>query len=346
MVQRTYPSERVTRGITSWGNVRPATAAAPGGTDNEGTVFVSLQKTLRNKIQCTGVGLHSGAHVRMIMRPANSGTGVVFRRTDVDPELGIIPARYDLVAETMLGTTLTNAQGISIATVEHVMAALVGAGVDNVIIEINGPEVPIMDGSSAPFSFLIDCAGVVDLGETQRFLRVLRPVRVEDGDKWAELLPCESFCVDIDIEFDTAAIRRQSYSFELTERSFRTELSRARTFGFLRDVDRLRAMGLAQGGSLENSIVIDGDRVLNAGGLRFEDEFVRHKALDAVGDLALAGSPLLARYRAFKAGHGLNNAILRALFADADAWCWSIGRPAPVLRGHVAMPDMAAAGAA
>lgn len=278
------------------------------------------QSTIRNRINCTGTGLHSGEVVRLCLRPAPAGTGIMFVRTDVDRAVGRIPAVWDRVTQTMLGTTLTNEHGVSVATVEHLMSALAGAEIDNMIVELDGPEVPIMDGSAAPFLFLIECAGRRDLESPRFAIRVLEPVQVEDGDKWVRLEPSETFQIDFHIAFESAAIGRQSFSLTLDPASYRAEIARARTFGFAPEVDHLRSRGLALGGSLDNAVVIDGDEILNEGGLRYPDEFVRHKALDAVGDLYLAGAPLLARYTGYKAGHELNNRVLRALFAESESW--------------------------
>lgn len=283
-------------------------------------VGIMLQTTIRNSINCTGTGLHSGETVRMCLRPAPAATGIVFVRTDLERRIAKVPAMWDLVTETTLGTTLTNEHGVSIATVEHLMSALAGAGIDNVFVELDGPEVPIMDGSSAPFLFLIDCAGIRRQESPRTAIEILDTVRVEDGDKWVTLEPADRFEVSFSIDFPTPVIASQSFELVVNEASYKAELARARTFGFAPEVDYLRSRGLARGGSLDNAVVIDGDRVLNEGGLRFEDEFVRHKALDAVGDLYLAGAPILGRYTGHKAGHALNNRLLRRLFAEADAW--------------------------
>jgi len=281
------------------------------------------QTTIGNAIRCLGVGLHGGKDVTMVLRPAPANTGIVFVRTDIADQDNHVPARFDAVSDTMLGTTVVNAGGVKVATIEHLMAALAGYGIDNVYVDLDAPEVPIMDGSSAPFVFLLECAGVARLDAPRRAIRVLKSVRIEDEDgKLAELLPADGFSIDFEIAFNTKVIDRQRYRFDFSAAAFKTELCRARTFGFLREVEYLRANGLALGGSLENSIVIDGDQVLNEGGLRYADEFVRHKTLDAIGDLALAGAPLVAHYRAIKAGHGVNNRMLRALFADETAWEW------------------------
>lgn len=299
------------------------------------------QHTLKSPIHCVGVGVHSGLRVSLVLRPAAPGTGIVFRRTDLDNSTGLdnsadpdnsasnrdIPARFDFVSDTRLCTVLSDpaAPARAIGTVEHLMAALSGAGIDNARIELDGPEVPILDGSAAPFLFLISCAGTVAQSAVRGRIEILRPVRVSDGDAFAELLPPSAmghgrFDMAMSIDFDAPAIGRQALSLTLSEDSFRTELAEARTFALAGDIARLHEAGLARGGSLENAIVVDGAKVLNPGGLRMADEFVRHKLLDAVGDLALAGAPIAGRFIAHRSGHALNNRLLRALFADAAAW--------------------------
>jgi len=283
------------------------------------------QTTIGHAVHCSGIGLHSGCPVEMKLLPAPAGQGIVFRRVDLPDSARIagsdqIAARFDSIVDTRLGMTLGNKDGVRVATVEHLLAALMGCGIDNVEVELTGPEVPAMDGSAAPFVFLIECAGLRQFNVRRRALRILQPVMVEDGDKRAELLPAPRFTVDVEIDFAATAVRRQRFIVDVTEAEFRTHVSRARTFGFLSEVESLRANGLALGGSLENAVVVDGDIVLNADGLRFSDEFVRHKALDAIGDLALAGAPILGRFRGVRSGHTLNAALLRALFASDDAF--------------------------
>lgn len=279
-----------------------------------------VQRTLRTPIDCSGIGLHSGRRVRLAMLPAPAGTGIVFRRTD----LGIdIPARFDHVVDSRLCTVigLPGQPEARCGTIEHVMAALSGAGIHNAIVEMDGAEAPIHDGSAAGFLFLIDCAGTVEQGEFAATIEVLRPVRVEQGEAFAELRPFGfGFDMAMSIAFDAAAIGRQALTLRLTPESFRNELCRARTFTLASEVAALRAAGLALGGSLDNAVVVDGARVLNPAGLRMGDEFVRHKLLDAVGDLALAGAPLLGRFIGHRTGHALNNRLLRALFADTANW--------------------------
>jgi len=282
---------------------------------------MALQTTIKNKMVCQGVGVHTGILSTLTLLPAPEGTGVVFRRTDHPGIAGVVPARFDRVTDTRLGTTIGNVYGVKIHTVEHLMAAIVGCGVTNVICEIDGPEVPIMDGSSAPFVFLLECAGLVHQAAPQRAVRIRETVRVEDGDKYAELSPGMGFSAELEIAFENCpVIDRQFYSFDLDPASFKAELARARTFGFRHEVEYLQSQGHALGGSLTNSIVVDGDRIMNEGGLRYSDEFVRHKLLDVVGDMALAGAPIFGTFRGFKTGHALNNRLLRELFSRRSAW--------------------------
>ncbi len=258
----------------------------------------------------------------MTLKPAEADTGIVFRRSDVDPDIGTILARYDHVGDTMLGTTISNEHGISVSTVEHIMAAFAGCRIDNVVVEIDGPEVPVMDGSAAPFVFLVDCAGVSTVGQPRKIIRILETVAVAEGDKRAEFVPDRHFTAELAIDFDCPVIDKQRYVVDLSHDAFRQDICRARTFGYLRDGEQLRALGLAQGASLDNSIVIDGNEVLNEDGLRYSDEFVRHKVLDAVGDLYLAGAPIQGRFVGVKSGHGMNNKLLRALFSQPEAWAY------------------------
>ena len=294
------------------------------------------RRTLKAPIGCMGDGLHTGRRMSLTLRPAAAGTGILFRRTDLGLD---IPARFDFVTDTRLCTAiaLPDAPEARIGTIEHVMAALAGAGIDDAIIEVDGPEIPILDGSAAPFLFLIDCAGVVASAAPRHMIEVLRPVRVEDGrGAFAELRPNSEAALDavLDIEFPNTAIGHQSLALRITPESFRGVLAEARTFTLAADVARLREAGLALGGSLANAVVVDGPDILNPGGLRHADEFVRHKMLDVVGDLALAGAPLRARFAGNRSGHALNNQLLRALFADTAAWR---------LVGNAAAPGNAAA---
>ena len=282
----------------------------------------TTQQTLRTTIGCVGTGLHSGARVALRLLPGGPGTGIVFRRTD-HPTLDI-QARYDLVADTRLCTVLVHPDHpeLRIGTVEHVMAALAASGIDNAVVELDGPEVPILDGSAEPFSFLIACAGIAVQDAPLPAIEILRPVRVEDGASFVELRPggMPGLTLACSIAFAAPAIGRQACTLVLSAESFRAELARARTFTLAAEIEGLRAAGLARGGSLDNAVVVDNERVLNPGGLRTPDEFVRHKMLDAVGDLALAGAPLIGRFVSHRGGHTLNNKVLRALFADPTAW--------------------------
>jgi len=282
---------------------------------------MALQTTIKNKMVCQGVGVHTGILSTLTLLPAPEGTGVVFRRTDHPGIAGVVPARYDRVTDTRLGTTIGNVYGVKVHTVEHLMAAIVGCGVTNLIAEIDGPEVPIMDGSAAPFVFLLECAGLIHQSAPQRAVRIRETIRVEDGEKYAELAPGMGFSAELEIAFENCpVIDRQFYSFDLDGPSFKAELARARTFGFRHEVEYLQSQGHALGGSLTNSIVVDGDRIMNEGGLRYADEFVRHKLLDVVGDMALAGAPIFGAFRGFKTGHALNNRLLRELFSRRSAW--------------------------
>lgn len=280
------------------------------------------QTTLKNAIHCSGTALHHGGHVSMAMIPAPAGTGIVFRRTDLAGRGVSIPADWRHVADMPMCTAI-EADGVQIATIEHVMAALAGGSIDNLLIEVQGPELPIMDGSAWGFVFMIECAGVVELETPRRFVKILRPVTLSAGGRSVSLRPGEGFSIDFEVDYGAGAIAPQRCEIELVDGAFKNELSRARTFGFLHEVDALRAAGLARGASLENAIVVTHDGVLNEGGLRFPDEFVRHKALDALGDLYLAGAPIMGRFEGRRSGHKLNHRLLRALFQRRDAWCWS-----------------------
>ncbi|HTX06935.1 MAG TPA: UDP-3-O-acyl-N-acetylglucosamine deacetylase [Steroidobacteraceae bacterium] len=278
------------------------------------------QRTLKNSIRATGVGLHTGKKVLMTLRPAPPDTGILFRRTDL-PQAGEVLARAENVSDTLLGTTL--GRGASrVSTVEHLLSAFAGLGVDNAIVELSAPEVPIMDGSAGPFVFLLQSAGIEEQSEPKHFIRIKRRLRVEDGDKWAEFSPFDGFKVNFEIEFNHPIFKRraQRASMDFSTTSFLKEVSRARTFGFMRDLESLRERNLALGGNLDNAIVLDDFRVLNEDGLRYEDEFVKHKILDAIGDLYLLGHSLIGEFSGHKSGHALNNRLLRALLADATTW--------------------------
>ncbi len=284
------------------------------------------QTTLRKSISCAGIGLHSGSEIHLTLHPASADSGISFVRSDL---AGLaIPARYDLVTDTVLGTSVARDGVAQVATVEHLMAALWGCGVDNAVIELDGPEVPAMDGSSEPFVFLIECAGIETLKAPRRSIRVLRPVSVDHGDKRISVTPAETLSVRFEIDFENPIIGRQVFDFKGVNGYFKSELSRARTFGLEAEVAAMHEAGLARGGSLDNAIVVGADRVLNEDGLRFNDEFVRHKVLDCLGDLFLAGAPILGRVEAVRAGHQLNNELLHALFADQANWCYDDELPA------------------
>lgn len=278
------------------------------------------QRTLRQRIACTGTGLHSGAKVKLTLLPAPADHGIVFRRIDVPAAKADVRARWDHVADTRMCTALANAQGTIVGTVEHLVAALAGYGIDNCLVELDGPEVPIMDGSAEPFVFLIECVGVEEQSAARKAIEILRVVKQGDERHYATLAPAAGTNLSFEIDFENAVVARQRLSLNLRDGTFREELARARTFGFAHEVEQLRRMGLARGGSLDNAVVIAEDRILNREGLRFPDEFVRHKALDAIGDLALAGAPLLAAYHSVCGGHKLNHAVLSALMADRSAW--------------------------
>ena len=271
----------------------------------------------------------------MIMRPANPDSGIVFRRTDAGVE---IQARWDRTVESALATVLSNGEGIQIGTVEHLMAAFAGAGIDNAIVELDGPEVPIMDGSAAPFVRMIDTAGVLVQDAARRAIKVLKPVAVEDSGAIAALLPDHGFTMSFEIDYENPLIRRQDLQLVFEPGTFECELSRARSFCLFDDVERMRAAGLALGGSLDNAVVVRGNRILNSGGLRFADEFVRHKLLDAYGDLYLAGGPMIGHFAGTRSGHALTRRLLAALFADENAWCETTIAEAGVIEA-VAWPE-------
>lgn len=297
---------------------------------------MAQQRTLQNMIRATGVGLHSGEKVYLTMRPAPVDTGIVFRRVDLDPVVEI-PARADYVTETMLCTGLTHDGGKAM-TVEHLMSALAGLGVDNAYIELSAPEVPIMDGSSGPFVFLLQSAGIVEQNAPKRFIRILKTVEVRDGDKIARFEPYNGFRLGFTVEFNHPAIpaSRSRAVVEFSTENYIKEVSRARTFGFMHDLEFMRERNLGLGGSMDNAIVLDEFRVLNDDGLRYADEFVRHKILDAVGDLYLAGGPILGAYEGFKSGHALNNKLVRALLAERSSWdevVFESHEPVPVVFG-------------
>jgi UDP-3-O-[3-hydroxymyristoyl] N-acetylglucosamine deacetylase len=278
------------------------------------------QKTLKSSIHCTGIGVHSGSTAAVTLRPAPPDTGILFRRLDAVGGSVEIPAHWSNALESSLCTTLSDGKGTTILTIEHLMAALCGCGIDNCVIELNGPEVPVMDGSAAPFVFLIECAGIIEQVAPRREIKVLKTVRVGDETAWAQIEPDAAFTVDFEIDFADPVIGRQHACYTIEPAKFKRDIGRARTFGFLRDVTMLRAAGRALGASLDNAVVIDGDHIVNPDGLRFPDEFVRHKILDAVGDLYLAGGPLIGRFTGRRSSHALNRRLLAALLSDETAW--------------------------
>jgi UDP-3-O-[3-hydroxymyristoyl] N-acetylglucosamine deacetylase len=278
------------------------------------------QRTLKKPTRTTGVGVHTGARVELTLRPAPVDAGIVFHRTDLARPVAI-PAHASNVGETRLSSTL-KVDGASISTVEHLMSALAGLGIDNLHVDVAGPELPIMDGSAAPFVFLLQAAGIEEQAGAKRYLRVTSPVEIVDGDKWARFTPFDGFSLDFTIDFPHPVFGSENRNVvvDFANDSYAKEIARARTFGFMQDVEAMRAAGLGLGGSLQNAIVLDEFKVLNSEGLRYDNEFVRHKVLDAIGDLYLLGHPLIGRYTAYKSGHALNNQLCRALLARADAF--------------------------
>ena len=318
-------------------------------TNTSATKISAYQNTLAARVELSGIGVHSGTPVQMVLHPADENTGVVFNRVDLGERSPDIPAHVRAVSATALCTVLGDARGAHVMTVEHLMAALRALNVDNVLVELDAAEVPVMDGSSQAIVEAIDAVGLVQQCARRRHIRVLRDVRVDNGASWASFSPnadgADAVRYDVEIDFPTPAIGQQRWAGDMTPNAFRTSVMRARTFGFMRDVERLWAMGFALGSSLENSVVIgDDDRVVNPEGLRYEEEFVAHKTLDAVGDLALAGAPILGTFRSHRGGHAMNAMALKALLADESAWEWTeVSRPAPVSTG---IEMLAAAGVA
>lgn len=277
-----------------------------------------FQKTLKNTIRCTGIGLHGGKKIYLSLRPAPVNTGILFHRTDQNGAL--VPATVKNVVDTQLCSSIANHDGVRVSTIEHLLAAFAGLGVNNAYVDLDGPEVPIMDGSAAPFVFLIQCAGVVQQKAYTRWIRIKKPISVVQDNKQATFEPCDCFRVSFLIDFDHPLLSEQGETFDITETTFIKEISRARTFGFLKEVEQLRSNGLAQGGSLDNAIVMGDFRILNEGGLRYEKEFVRHKMIDAIGDLYLLGYPILGHFKGVRSGHALNNLLLRKLLVETHAW--------------------------
>lgn len=295
----------------------PAALFLEGVSQSLGT---SLQRTLRGSAECSGVGVHSGQKVTLRLLPAPENTGIVFVRTDLVNGARIIPARWDHVVDTQLCTVIGNQHGSKVATIEHLMAALHAYGIDNAIIEIDGSEVPVMDGSADPFVFLIEVAGVVEQKSARREIEILAPVEVTHQGKRASISSSSIARYSVEISFDRAPIHHQNYEFVLSPHTFKSEISRARTFGFFEEVNQMKEAGFGLGGSLDNAIVIKDDEIMNSDGLRYHNEFVRHKLLDAVGDMALAGAPIRGHFHGYCSGHAMNNRLLRALFADPLAW--------------------------
>lgn len=299
---------------------KPGRIRATSVEEGLGLNAATYQHTVLGPVIFAGVGVHTGAHVRVAVRPAPADAGIVFLRTDLKGVDNRVQASAEAVCKTQLGTVITNAEGVTVSTIEHLMAALVMLGIDNAVVELDGPEMPIMDGSSEPFVRLLDQVGARRQDAPRRYIEILRPVEVVDGDKWARLSPAAQFETAFEIEFPSKVIGRQRIDMAMDEAAFRRELADCRTFGFLHEVEALRAMGLARGGSLDNAVVIEGDRILNPEGLRRPDEFVRHKTLDAIGDLYVLGAPVIGRFEGVRAGHGVNNLLVRALVADPQAW--------------------------
>jgi UDP-3-O-[3-hydroxymyristoyl] N-acetylglucosamine deacetylase len=291
------------------------------------------QKTTVAPAIIAGVGVHTGDRVRLAVRPAPVGTGIVFVRTDIRDRDNRIPVSGEAVVDARLNTMIENAAGVRLSTIEHLMAAFAALGVSNAVVEVDGPELPILDGSALQFVQLLDRAGFRQQEAPVRYIEILEPIRVQEGDKSAVLLPCDRYEMRFEIDFPTPVIGNQVVDFVVDEQTFRDEIMAARTFGFAHEVEALRKAGLARGGSLENAVVIDGDQILNPGGLRMEREFVKHKALDAIGDLYVLGAPLLGRYEGVKAGHAINNLLVRELLANPQAW-----------REVTRVPEMAMAG--
>ena len=301
------------------------------------------QTTLREQVTVSGIGVHSGLPVNLTLNPADADTGILFSRTDADGGEREVRADYRAVTATELATVLGDESGVLCSTAEHILAALRGLGVDNALVEIDGPEVPIMDGSAASFVDAIDQVGIKTLSKARRYIKILKPVSVAKGESFGELRPADSgFQLDIEINFESPLIGRQSISIDLTADSFRRDLSRARTFGFMKDVSALWSAGKALGASFENTLVLSDNRILNSEGLRYADEFVRHKALDAVGDLALAGAPIIGAYRSVRGGHRLNHAVLVALMSDPSAYEVVEAGESRRVRGHAEVAGMVA----
>lgn len=312
----------------------------------------NYQRTIKSKVSCFGIGLHTGDKVNITLHPADTDTGITFKRTDVKANDAIVKACYKNVSNTTLGTTLSNNAGAKVATIEHLMAAFWGCGIDNCLVEIDGPEVPIMDGSSEPFVFLIECGGVQEQNKARKVVKILKEIVVKEDTQnagYAMVTPADDFAVSLEINYGDNVITKQKALFDSRDVSFKNDLCRARTFGFAHEVDSLRERGLAKGGSLDNAIVVSDEGILNKGGLRYRNEFARHKILDCIGDVYLAGAQLQGHFHGFKSGHGLNNRLLHELFSDNEAWevvetpDASIGRNFPVVSDRGASEQLSAA---
>ncbi len=306
----------------NFGGVNLTTNEYRGELSNMGEFPAVEQRTLSSMTHCSGIGLHSGEVVEMAICPAEPGAGITIRRTDVANGGSHIPVTWRHIADSRLATTVGNDYGITVSTVEHLMAALAGCQIDNAVIEVDGPELPIMDGSARPFVAMIEQAGTLVQNVAKRFIRVDKRISVGDHEKSLSLTPARTFSLSFEIDFDSSKLSRQKLAIHMGDGAFKSDIAGARTFGFAHEVDHLRSLGLALGGSLDNAIVIEGDQVLNEEGLRFQDEFGRHKILDCIGDLYLAGAPILGHVHGARSGHGLNHALLQALFADQDAWSY------------------------
>lgn len=285
--------------------------------------FDIRQKTIADSISYVGVGLHTGRSVSMVVKPSSVDSGIIFIRKDAPPGCGLIKARWYNVVDTDMSTVIGNHHGVTVSTIEHLMAALHGCGIDNALIELDGPEVPIMDGSSQPFVSLVEKTGSIELPAPRKVIWLQRPVEVRINGKSAALMPALNPRISVEIDFPGTAIGSQTYSVKLVNEAFRNDIARARTFGFKKDIEQLRKLGLARGGSLRNAILVDGDRVVNEEGLRYQNEFARHKILDALGDLSLIGVPILAHYFGYKPGHTINNLLINKLFDQRDHWTYT-----------------------
>lgn len=278
------------------------------------------QKTINSKISCSSVGLHSGEKVNMTLLPAPCDSGIIFRRVDLEKGKNEVKANYQNVVSTNLGTTISNEHGAKVLTVEHLMAAIWGSGIDNLIVELDGQEIPIMDGSSKPFVFLMECAGIQIQDKPRQIIEIMQKVRFEEGGKFVEVEPARDFSIDLEIEFKNEKIGKQKFSYRHDLTSFKNDISNARTFCLKEEIEYMHKLGLAKGGNLNNAIVVDGESVVNESGLRYDNEFVRHKTLDFIGDIYLAGHYIIGHFNASKTGHGVNNQILRKIFSNKENW--------------------------